>query len=48
MHLREHMVQICKTVDLDALDSKFEKAKAALAKIPVRLGYLCEFHYHTK
>ena len=48
MHLREHVVQMCKAVDVATFDSNFEKAKAILANNPVHLEYLFEFHYHIE
>ena len=47
-HLREHMVQMCKAVGVNAFDFKNEEVKAVFANKPAPLEYLCEFHDHPK
>ena len=48
MHLREHVVQMCKAVYVATFDSNFEKAKAILTNNPVHLEYLFEFNDHLE
>ena len=47
-HLRDHMVQMCKAVDVATFDSNFKKAKSVLAKNISHLEYWCELHDHPK
>ena len=47
-HIREHMAQVCKAVEVAVFESNLKKAKAILANNPVHLEYLFEFHYHIE
>ena len=42
------MMQMCKSVDVSALESNLEKSKAVIKKNPDHLEYLCEFHDHPE
>ena len=43
-YLIEHMVQMCKTVDVVAFEPNLENNKAVLTNNPENLEYLYEYH----